>query len=135
MQMMLVKKVEDMRFVLGVDLANLLLKVCKHDKHYRSKPHRIAFTDTKPSFYLGDSETLFAYLINLEKVEIVATEYCGSYDTILHHLPAQLGKGGEVPTGYAVVFQRTYYVGGRNFTAYNLTVVSSDLTKQIGEIS
>ena len=130
-----VKKLEDMRFVLGVDLANLLLKVCKHDKHYRSKPHRIVFTDTKPSFYLGDSETLFAYLIDLNKNEVVAEEYCGSYDTILHHLPAQLGKGGEVPTGYAVVFQRTYYVGGKNFTAYNLTVVSSDLIKQMGEIS
>ena len=127
MNRLTIKKAADLDAIFGKKLAKAIKGL--RGQTYRRIPSAVTLTETKPQFHLDDSATLKAFVLDLAKGEIVASHYCGSYDTILHHKEEQLGEGQKASEGMAVCFLETYY-NGRN-TSWELTVVSSNLTKQI----
>ena len=128
-----IKKIADLENVLGKTIArNFLAYLTAGRASYSGQklkrvPYSVKFHAVKPSMYLGDYDTLTAYLINLETGLVESEHYCGSFDTAINH--AEQGATGSVSKGYAV-FMVTVHGGGDRL-AWSIDAVSSDLVKQI----
>lgn len=123
-----IKKKADLEATLGKNLANSLLKAGRK-KFMKMLPMSVDFKESKPKFYLDNGDMLRAYAFDLEG-NLLGEAYCGSGDTVMHHAGVQLGEGQAAPKGVIVAFINTY-ASSQNHP-WSLTIVSSDLQKQIG---
>ena len=125
-----IKNKAQLEQILGKNLANNLLKKLRKSSMKRL-PFSISFTKTKPQFCLDDGELLSYVPVNLTTGEVGEEIYGGSYDSIMHHVPEQLGEGRiAMPKDAAIIFVNNMW-NGRN-RSWALTVVSENVIGQIG---
>jgi len=127
-----IKKLADLDAILGKTLARNFLAHLKAERSsgyqkLRRVPYGVNFHTVKPEMYLGDYDTLTAYLVDLSTGKVINSHYCGSFDTAINH--SEQGARGAVARGYAVLMV-TVTGGGGNLSWY-LNVISSDLVSQI----
>lgn len=127
-----IKKLADLDAILGKTLARNFLAHIKSERGSRSQklrrvPYGVNFHTVKPKMYLGDYDTLTAYLVDLSTGQVVNSHYCGSFDSALNH--SEQGARGAVAHGFAVLMVTVTGSGG-NLSWY-LDVISSDLVSQI----
>lgn len=125
-----IKKTVDLAECLGAPIAKLVKTQMRKGDYWKRLPQSVTFRETKPAFYLNDGDTLHAYLVDLNKGEVVGSVYCGSSDTAIHHGKEQFSEGQTGQDGFAVFFVETYYAGNGK-TAWAVTVVSPNIQKQI----
>lgn len=129
-----IQKIADLERVLGKVVARSFLAYLKAEREARGGmkmrrvPYAVSIKAEKGPMYLGDFDTLTAYVVNLRTGEIEGEHYCGSFDSALHH-PEQGAPLTNVPSGYAVFFLTVH--GGGNSLSWKLDVVSSDIIGQI----
>jgi hypothetical protein len=123
-----IKRKADLEAALGRDLARTVMGF-RDSSDMRRLPSGISFHDVKPAFHLNDGDTLTAYGVELSG-KVRGSHYCGSAESVLNHLSDQFSEGAQAPENHAIIFMRTYW-NGRN-TSWDLTVVSPNITKEIG---
>nr|BFD64814.1 hypothetical protein BdHM001_34950 [Bdellovibrio sp. HM001] len=127
-----IQKKADLVSVLGEKLATALIKSFRGDSNLVKRlPRVVHIVNSKPSFAVNDNGSLTAYRANLNTLEIEDSHYCGSGDSTLNNLEAQLSVGGVPQRGNIVMFCETYW-NGRNHS-WTLTVVAhpEDVIQQI----
>lgn len=127
-----IKTVADFENAVGKPIARNLLAILKQEgkTEYKKVPSGISFVSEKPRFYLGDGQTLTAYLFDLSSGKMLSRMYCGSGDTAINHTMHQLSEGSKSKDGFAVFFLETYYAGNGK-TGWTLTVVSDNVQVQM----
>ena len=129
-----ITKIADLENALGKTLARNLLahltseRAKRGGQKLRRVPYSVSFKEVKGAMYLGDYDTLTAYLVNLETSQIEQEHYCGSFDTALNHAEQGAELTG-VPKGFALFFVTIH--GGGDRLSWSLDVISSDLVKQL----
>lgn len=124
-----IKKKVEFENLMGKELANNLLKKLRQSSMKRL-PSSVTFSKIKPQFCLNDGDLLSYVPVNLTTGEVGEERYGGCNDTIMHHIPEQLGEGAiNMPRDAAIVFVENYW-NGRN-RSWRLTVVSDSVIGQI----
>lgn len=118
-----ISKIADLENMLTKAIARQILTLGRRSTS-KAKPSWASFHAAKPSFCLGDYDTLSLYVFDLETGELVGKDYCGSYDSILsgNNFAKQQSEGQAMPKGMVAVFV-THSPG-----VWFLDVVSSDLS-------
>lgn len=127
-----IKKKADLVSVLGEQLTSDLLRKFRSDSTLLKRlPRNVRIVPSKPSFALADSGTLTAFRANIVTQKIEDSHYCGSGESTLNNMSAQLSEGAVPKRGHIIMFCETYW-NGRNHS-WILTIVANpeDVIQQI----
>jgi hypothetical protein len=121
-----IKKKAELEKILGKVLMNSILNNCvKPD--WKRMPTSIFLEREKPKFFLDDSSSLTAYVVDLTNGDVLSTRYCGSGDSTANFSIEQLSEGGTTPDNIAVLFIERFWAGSKS--GWTLTIVSNNIQK------
>lgn len=106
-----------------------LLDYPKSKSGIKKFPMSLSLHGEKPQFHLSDGEMLNVFYIDVSNMTVGAKKYAGSYDSIMQHLPEQLGEGGTTPQNTIAVFVTEVPASGNML--WHVDIVSSMLQKRM----